>query len=90
MDEEESEELLEALERAGWTWRDGVLGAPNETMWLDRDLVSWGDRASFCERMIGRRDRIRASLEAWPTDAADLQPALADVESLIDVLRRET
>lgn len=88
MDEEESEELLAALVRAGWTWRDGVLGAPNETMWLDRDLVSWGDRESFRDRMIGRRDRIRATLASATEDAADTRAALDDVESLLDVINR--
>jgi hypothetical protein len=56
--EKQTEELFTALEDRGWRWREHVLYAPHETIWLTRDSPWEGDLGDFIERMKGRLTRI--------------------------------
>jgi hypothetical protein len=81
--------LFEALAKAGWTWRDGSLYAPNGTMWLSEDLSWVDDFGSFRDRMTERADRIKAYLDGSPQErVADSERALDDTVGLVDVLNR--
>lgn len=73
--------LFTLLERSGWQWRDDIVYAPNETMWLGRDEPWGGDIVDFYERMFGRRSRIDSNRDDY-----DPEPAYKDVDSLVVVL----
>lgn len=75
--------LFSLLELNGWTWRDDIIYAPRETMWLTRDEPWVGDVVEFYERMVGRRSRINGNQDRWDTSSA-----FADVDSLVAALEK--
>ena len=78
---EQTQKLFTLLERNGWQWREDIIYAPNETMWLGRDEPWVGDIVDFYERMCGRRSRIHSNADHYNT-----VPAYSDVDSLVFVL----
>ena len=78
---EEKLKLFSLLEQAAWTWRNNIIYAPNESMWLARDEPWGGDIVDFYERMCGRRSRFHSNRDNFETG-----PGFADVDSLVAVL----
>ncbi len=79
--------LFATLEARSWTWRDGALYAPNETLWLERDTPWHGHPRAFRERVSGRIARIvQRDVRGSPDRASEAARALRDAEGLITAL----
>lgn len=79
--------VLALLEERGWTWRDGALYAPNETLWLEREAPWNGHVRAFRERVAARATRIMMTdVRGDAERAIEAERALADTLSLVAVL----
>ena len=76
--------LFSRLEEIGWTPRDGMLVAPNGTMWLDTTTPWPSDLSQLQKDMSSRHERIETFAE---TDPDTVRPALDDVSQVLDALR---
>ena len=81
LNDEQKDRLFGALQRLGWEWRDAVIYAPNETIFLMKERPWEGDLADFIERMEGRLARIANNrFEGF-------ERALGDTRLLVTALR---
>jgi hypothetical protein len=80
-------ELLAALEKIGWHYKEQFIYAPNETMWLLVSCPWTEDLPDFFERMKGRLSRIQNN-KGSPAAIVEYQKGVDDVTGLIEVLRK--
>ena len=82
---EQRQGLLRALEARGWVYREGLIYAPNQTLWLYATEPWQEDLTDFHERMVGRKQRIIKNV-AYHDDQEQHKNAIADTDSLIAAL----
>ena len=80
-------ELLAALGKIGWNYKQQSIYAPNETMWLSVSCPWMQDLPDFFERMKGRLARIQGNKEIHAS-LGEYQKVVDDVTGLSEVLRK--
>jgi hypothetical protein len=87
LNEVQKKTLFSALQEKGWHWRENFLYAPHESMWLLGSEPWAEDLHSFCERMIGRLERIRRNRDTYKSDV-DYGNVFNDTSGLVDALQK--
>jgi hypothetical protein len=83
--ETEKKQLFAGLEARAWTWREGYIYAPHESMWLSGEQPWQWDLREFHERMTGRLERNMQSREIYDHEA-EHRNLVSDTQGLVDTL----
>ncbi|MFO0550202.1 MAG: hypothetical protein U0271_17540 [Polyangiaceae bacterium] len=83
---DEVRRLFAGLEARGWSWREEVIYAPAESIWLERYHPWEGSLLDMCERMTARLERIQRNRDMYasPDDYAGVEK---DTHILVGVLQ---